>query len=85
MRAEDWPDKTLTELQEDDEFDHEERIHTQEEVEEMRQEVFNVFEIRATGSMLARMVENDDITLKEYADLSDILMEYESDLDATLL
>ncbi len=76
MNPEDYPDKTLSEMKnsgEYDEFDIEDRDEFFEEVKEYR----NTVEVIASSIMLARMVDDDYITFREYIRLTNYVEDFE--------
>jgi len=78
-------DMTQSELQEDEEFNADEELATEEEFREHVGEMHEAFEVYATGVLLARMFDDEHLTLGEYLELVELVEEYERDLDATLL
>lgn len=78
-------DMTKEELAEDDEFDADEHLETEEEFREHVGEMHAAFEVYAAGILLARMFDDGFITLGEYLELVEYVEEYERDLEATLI
>ena len=83
MNPENYPDKTLTEIEgsnEYDEFDIDDRDEFFEEVDEYR----NSVEILASSIMLARMLEDDYITFREYIRLTNYVEDFEAERGTVL-
>lgn len=83
MNPENYPDKTLSEMEnsdEYDEFDIDDRDEFFEEVEEYR----NTMEIVASSIMLARMLEDDHITFREYIRLTNYVEDFEAERGTVL-
>jgi len=78
-------DMTHSELKEYDEFDYDEEMQTEEEFREHVGEMHRAFEVYAASILLARMFDDEHLTLGEYLDLIDVVGEYESEMDATMM
>lgn len=78
-------DMTQSELKDADEFDYGEEMQTEEEFREHVGEMHEAFEVYAASILLARMFDDEHLTLREYLDLMDVVEEYEREMDATLL
>jgi len=84
MNAEDWPDMTLEEVQESDEYDTED-MNLQEDISDELDDHMEAMVILAASNALAKMVEQNRITLRQYIELTDHLAEWERDLDESPL
>jgi hypothetical protein len=76
MNPENYPDKTLSEIEDSDEyedFDVDDRDEFFDEVEEYR----DAMEILASSIMLARMLKDDYITFREYIRLTNYVEDFE--------
>lgn len=83
MNPENYPDKTLSEIEDSGEyedFDIDDRDEFFEEVEEYR----NTMEIAASAIMLARMFADDHITFREYIRLTDYVEDFEAERGTAL-
>ena len=77
-------DMTKGEILADDGFDSEGVIVAEEEFKDHLGNMHEAFEVYAASVMLARMFDDEYITLGEYEELTDHLIEYEQELDVTL-
>lgn len=77
---EDWPDLTLSEIEESDEYDTEE-LNIQEQAEKQIHDYADAMMVLATTTALSKMVEDDHITLQDYIHLTNYLVEWERDLE----
>lgn len=87
---EDVPDealeKTQSELQEgDSEFGVAEELVPEEEFEERVDSMHEAFEVYAASIVLARMFDDDKITLGEYLELVGYVEDYEQEMEPALL
>jgi len=85
MNPENYPDKTLSEIEDSDEYDDfdvdvDDRDEFFEEVDEYR----NSVEILASSIMLARMFEDDYITFREYIRLTNYVEDFEAERGTVL-
>lgn len=78
-------DMTQSELKESDEFDWDEEARTEQEFREHIGELHEMFEVYSAGILLARMFDDEHLTLGEYLELADYLEEYERDLSVDVL
>lgn len=78
-------DKTQSELKESDEFDYEDEMATEGEFEEHMGEIHAAFEVYATSILLARMFDDNRLTLGEYLDMMEHVEDYERELEASLM
>jgi len=83
MKPENYPNKTLSEIEDSDEYDEydiDDRDEFFEEVDEYR----NSVEILASSIMLARMLEDDYITFREYIRLTNYVEDFEAERGTVL-
>lgn len=81
----DLPDKTLSELKEENGEDAPDWDEAAEEFQQDREELHRLAEIMFTASFLGEMFQDDYITLREYFALTEYVEEEEAKLDMTLL
>lgn len=76
MNPEDFPDKTLTELVED-----EDNVEwTEEDIEDLEEnfeEYRNTMELMAAATILGRMMMDDKLTFREYIELTNHVEDYQ--------
>lgn len=84
----DMPDKTLSELKNEEAEDEQSNVDWDEAAEEFkndREELFRLAEIMFTASLLGEMFNEDILTLREYFVLTEYLEMCERNCDMSLM
>jgi len=71
-------------LEEAADFDYDENIQAEEEFREHIGDLHELFEVHAVMILIARMFDDNKITLGEYLELTDYCDEYLRECDANL-
>lgn len=80
MRPDDFPDLTISEIKESDEYDTDD-LNLKRSVKDEVDDYTDAMMILAATTALSKMVEDDELTLRRYMELMEYLEEWERDLD----